>query len=194
MAAMGEARDFGAVEDDGGLEESSPAQQFMHKLSMRYVQIKDSFAPHTGARWAATGVLFFLYCLRIYMVNGWYIVTYGLGIYILNLGIGFLSPASDPATDGTVLPTAEADEFKPFVRRLPEFKFWHSTTRAIVIAFFLTFFSAFNIPVFWPILVCYFIALFVMTMRRQIQHMIKHQYIPITLGKPKFKGKADSAE
>jgi hypothetical protein len=35
------------------------------------------------------------------MINGWYIVTYGLGIYILNLGIGFLSPAADPATDGT---------------------------------------------------------------------------------------------
>ena len=29
-----------------------------------------------------------------------YIVTYGLGIYILNLGIGFLSPAADPAADG----------------------------------------------------------------------------------------------
>ena len=31
--------------------------------------------------------------------NGWYIVSYGLGIYMLHLGIGFLSPASDPATE-----------------------------------------------------------------------------------------------
>ena len=44
--------------------------------------------------------------------------------------------------------------------------FW---LQGIVTAFFMTFFSFFNIPVFWPILVCYFLALFVMTMRRQIQ-------------------------
>mmetsp|Transcript_33846 Transcript_33846/g.67714 ORF Transcript_33846/g.67714 Transcript_33846/m.67714 type:complete len:196 (-) Transcript_33846:135-722(-) len=191
MAQIGEERDFGA-EDEGGLEQPSAGAIFLHKLAMRYTTIKDSTAPHTAARWIGTAVLFLIYCIRIYLLNGWYIVTYGLGIYILNLGIGFLSPAADPAADDTVLPTAESDEFKPFVRRLPEFKFWHSTTRAIVVAFVLTFFSAVNIPVFWPILVCYFIALFVMTMRRQIQHMIKHRYIPISLGKPKFKGKDDS--
>ena len=37
----------------------------------------------------------------------------------------------------------------------------------------MTFFSVFNIPVFWPILLLYFIALFVLTMKRQIKHMIK---------------------
>jgi hypothetical protein len=114
-------------------------------------------------------------------------VSYGLGIYMLNLGIGFLSPASDPASDAVqilysfcqmlpslvsslsaavilyfpcnfvglesgcisafvmcartescgvilhmtaqVLPTNESDEFRPFVRKLPEFKFWHSMTQ-----------------------------------------------------------------
>lgn len=43
-----------------------------------------------------------------------------------------------------------------------------SMTRAILIAFFCTFFSVFNIPVFWPILVLYFIILFGITMKRQI--------------------------
>ena len=37
----------------------------------------------------------------------------------------------------------------------------------------MTFFSIFNIPVFWPILLLYFIALFFLTMKRQIKHMIK---------------------
>ena len=32
----------------------------------------------------------------MYYLSGWYIVTYALGIYILNLIIGFLSPAIDP--------------------------------------------------------------------------------------------------
>jgi hypothetical protein len=35
----------------------------------------------------------------------------------------------------------------------------------------MTFFQAFNVPVFWPILLMYFIILFVLTMKRQITHM-----------------------
>lgn len=31
---------------------------------------------------------------------GWYIITYGLGIYVLNLLIGFLSPQMDPEQEG----------------------------------------------------------------------------------------------
>ena len=30
-------------------------------------------------------------------LQGWYIVTYGLGIYLLNLLLAFLSPKIDPA-------------------------------------------------------------------------------------------------
>lgn len=40
--------------------------------------------------------------------------------------------------------------------------------RAILIAFGMTFFKAFDVPVFWPILVLYFILLFVMSMKKQI--------------------------
>ncbi len=61
------------------------------------------------------------------------------------------------------------DEFRPFIRRLPEFKFWHSATQAIVISLFATTSSAFDIPVFWPILLMYFCILFTITMRRQIK-------------------------
>ena len=45
----------------------------------------------------------------------------------------------------------------------------YGATRAIVIAMTCTFFEFFNIPVFWPILVMYFIVLFVITMKRQIK-------------------------
>ena len=50
---------------------------------------------------------------------------------------------------------------------------------------------SFNIPVFWPILLMYFIALFVLTMKRQIKHMIKYRYIPFSFGKTKYKGKGE---
>mmetsp|Transcript_52965 Transcript_52965/g.115556 ORF Transcript_52965/g.115556 Transcript_52965/m.115556 type:complete len:192 (-) Transcript_52965:709-1284(-) len=123
---------------------------------------------------------------------GWYIITYGLGIYVLNLLIGFLSPQVDPETEGPILPTSKDDDFRPFIRRLPEFKFWYSLTKAFIIAFIMTFFSVFNIPVFWPILLLYFIALFFLTMKRQIKHMIKFKYVPFTLGKTKYRGKDEA--
>lgn len=47
--------------------------------------------------------------------------------------------------------------------------FRHSATKGIVIAMICTFFDAFNVPVFWPILVMYFIMLFCITMKRQIK-------------------------
>ena len=33
----------------------------------------------------------------VYLFQGWYIVTYALGIYLLNLFIAFLTPKMDPA-------------------------------------------------------------------------------------------------
>ena len=59
-------------------------------------------------------------------------------------------------------------------------------TRGICTAFCMTFFSIFDIPVFWPILLLYFIALFFLTMKRQIKHMIKHKYLPFSMGKKQY--------
>lgn len=77
---------------------------------------------------------------------------------------------------------------RPFARRLPEFKFWHSCTRSVLIAICMTFFSIFDVPVFWPILLLYFIVLFFITMKRQINHMIKHRYVPFSFGKTTYNG------
>ena len=52
----------------------------------------------------------------------------------------------------------------------------YAATRAVVIAITCTFFEFFNIPVFWPILVMYFIVLFVITMKRQIKVSQRHQH------------------
>jgi hypothetical protein len=137
--------------------------------------------------------------VRVYYLQGWYIITYALAIYILSLFIAFLSPKFDPAMedeetddDGPTLPTTTTEEFKPFIRRLPEFKFWHSMVRVIMIAFICTFFSFLNIPVFWPILLIYFIVLFIVTMKKQILHMIKYKYLPFTYGKRRYQSKENS--
>ena len=62
----------------------------------------------------------------------------------------------------------------------------HSAARATVLATVLTLFRLFDIPVFWPILVVYFCALFAMTMKTRIQEMIKHKYVPFAWGKKKY--------
>ena len=91
---------------------------------------------------------------------------------MLNLFLAFLSPKFDPSLeqdegmeDGQAggLPTKEEDEFRPFVRRLPEFKFWFSMTKAIAIGFVCSWFEIFNLPVFWPVLVVYWLILFGLT-------------------------------
>ncbi len=67
------------------------------------------------------------------------------------------------------LPTKQDEEFRPFIRRLPEFKFWYSATRAITIGFVCTWFSIFDVPVFWPVLVVYWLILFALTSRFSCQ-------------------------
>ncbi|KAF9610211.1 hypothetical protein IFM89_021149 [Coptis chinensis] len=174
----------------------SPIAKWRDDFSRKFQYYLDRSTPHAVERWIGTLVAAFIYVLRVYFVQGFYVVSYGLGIYILNLLIGFLSPKVDPeleALDGANLPTKGSDEFKPFIRRLPEFKFWYAITKAFCVAFLMTFFSMFDVPVFWPILLCYWIVLFVLTMKRQILHMMKYKYIPFSFGKQKYTGKKSSA-
>merc|ERR1719506_1496382 len=76
-------------------------------------------------RWSLLGVLVLLYCIRVYIKQGFYVVSYGLGIYLLNLFINFLSPAIDPDQEGyNAVPIHSTSDYRPFSRKLPEFKFW----------------------------------------------------------------------
>jgi hypothetical protein len=159
----------------------------------------DKSTIHIVPRWGFFSAVLCLFFLRVYLVQGYFIVAYGLGIYLLNNFIAFLSPLEDPSSsrgagggdddDGLSLPTSakEGKEFRPFARRLPEFKFWLACTRGVLTCIVMTFFSVFDVPVFWPILLLYFFVLFFMTMRKQIAHMYQHKYIPISFGKTKYK-------
>lgn len=183
----------------------------LRKYERLYQSYLDRSVPHLTARWASFGGLLFLFFVRILVAQGWYIVCYALGIYLLNLFLLFLQPKFDPSLEqelekenleeGDVGAEADDDagvgsssragddddrEFRPFIRRLPEFKFWYNGVRATAAALFCSFFAFFDIPVFWPILLMYFIILFVLTMRRQLQHMIKYRYLPFDLGKAKY--------
>nr|GMC60097.1 protein RER1A-like [Ipomoea batatas] len=188
--------DTAAAAADGGGGTFNPSSEevtrFTVVLSRRYQHLLDKTLPHFLYRWIAFLALALVYVVRVFLLQGFYVVSYALGIYILNLLIGFLSPQVDPEHDfsnGPTLPTRESDEFRPFVRRLPEFKFWYSITKAFCIAMVMTFFNVFDVPVFWPILLFYWIVLFTLTMRRQILHMMKYKYLPFSFGKQRYDGK-----
>ncbi|KAL9653679.1 hypothetical protein ABK040_009155 [Willaertia magna] len=197
--------------------DSSSSGGAFRTFAMRYQAFLDRLNIHYTARWITLGVLFAIYLFRVIYFQGWYIVTYGLGIYVLNLLIAFLSPKFDPEDEDeeddedidltSTLPNTtglnrnfaagglfgnqpppkqDSDDIKPFIRRLPEFKFWYSLTKAIIISLFFTSTRIFDIPVYWPILLGYWLILFIVTMRKQIRHMIKHKYLPFTTGKKNY--------
>ncbi|KAG2750856.1 retrieval of early ER protein Rer1 [Suillus brevipes Sb2] len=184
--------------DEPGATPFHSAQASFSKFQRQYQQTLDRWTPHVFQRWSATFCLLALFMLRIVLSQGWYIGLYGLAIYLLNLLLAFLQPKFDPSLEddlladeieeggdqsAPVLPSQRDDEFRPFVRRLPEWQFWLSATRATLISLFCTVSEIFDVPVYWPILVVYFCVLFALTMRRQIQHMIKYKYIPFDIGR-----------
>ncbi|CAL8107529.1 unnamed protein product [Calicophoron daubneyi] len=167
---------------------SDEIPQYLRYVQHSYRRYLDNVTPYLVPRWVFTSLLFVFYCVRVIVIQGYYVVSYALGIFLLNRLIGFLSPKMDPETssdESTVLPTKSSEEFRPFLRRLPELKFWNSCTIAVLISVLCTFFDFLDIPVFWPILVMYFLMLFYLTMKRQILHMIKYRYLPFTYGKPR---------
>ncbi|KAK6460340.1 retrieval of early ER protein Rer1 [Scheffersomyces coipomensis] len=181
-------------------QENPVYQQFV-KIEVTYQKYLDQSVPHPLHRWIGFGVLVSIFLLRIIISQGWYIICYALGIYLLNLFLAFLTPKFDPSLEQELknesieegiqdqgdIPNEDDEEFRPFIRRLPEFKFWYNATRAAALSLFLSLWTIFDIPVFWPILLMYFIILFTLTMRKQIQHMIKHKYLPFDFGKTKYR-------
>jgi hypothetical protein len=140
-----------------------------------------------------------VFMLRVLTYQGFYVVAYSLGIYLLSLFLPFITPKFGPSIEdmdndadlsdlGPELPTRTDDEFRPFIRRLPEFVFWYSATKALLIGLFCTMIPAFDLPVYWPILLIYFILLALLTMQKQLKHMIKYKYLPWDSGKPRYTG------
>ena len=149
------------MESDSG--STNPIIEQYNRYTLRFFQLYQTYldksTPHFALRWIGTIVLILLFMTRIIIAQGWYIIAYGLGIYLLNMFLAFLTPKFDPSLEQEIaddeaesgqsnLPTRANDEFRPFIRRLPEFKFWLQATRATSIAFVMTFIPIFDIPVF----------------------------------------------
>ena len=172
-------------------EKSLSEKNIFEKLSLYRSVIKDKIIIYIFERWMVTFILLILYVIRVVLNRGYACLTYCIGIHILNSFIGFISPLEDPEdydlnSDDSFLPQKNNEEFKPFQRKVKEYTFWGQITGTIFVAIILTFSRAFDIPVFWPLLVFYFILIFTLVMKRQIQHMIKYHYLPWDYKKARY--------
>jgi hypothetical protein len=93
----------------------------------------DRITPFITLRWLCNLFLLISFILRVVLLEGYYLIAYGLGIFFLNQLILFLSPKQDPSL-------ADNDEdtlHLPTISRLPEFKFWCAIFKALMYLMFL---------------------------------------------------------
>ena len=172
-------------------EKSIADKTLFEKFNLYCNIIKDKIIIYQLERWLIVMILALIYIIRIILTGGYYCLTYCIGIHILNSFIGFISPLEDPEeydlnNEDSFLPQKNNEEFKPFQRKIKEYTFWSMVCGTLLFSIPMTFFKAFDIPVFWPLLLVYFILIFALVMRRQIQHMIKYHYLPWDAGKMKY--------
>ena len=79
---------------------SSSSMGFLEDASRKWQYVLDKSSPHMLYRWIVFVVVFLVYFSRVYFLQGWFIVTYGLGIFLLNQLIGFLSPQVSVCLEG----------------------------------------------------------------------------------------------
>ena len=53
-------------------------------------------------------------------------------------------------------------------------------------AIILSYFELLRIPMYWPLLVMYFLVVFVAMFKQRITHMIQYGYLPFDLSKKKY--------
>lgn len=165
----------------------------VNEVLMRFQQIlKAKTAHHLALRWMAFVALLGVFVVRtIFIVKGFHIIAYALGIVLLTQIGHFWSPLNDllGGTPSSIPTAASSDddissehgdddneqEPRHRWRRVTEYHVWFRSCRAVIVSMSLTYFSWFDVPVYSPILVGYLIllALFVLvqTMYRRYQAM-----------------------
>ena len=170
--------------------ESVADKSFCQKINIYFNYVRDKLIIFKLQRWILIIILTIIYLFRMFWTKGYYALTYCIGIHFLNSFIAFISPLDDPEEDLpediSHLPQNRNEEFRPFQRKLREYNFWRVMFWTLIIAIPCTFSEAFNLPVFWPLLLFYFILIFFLVMKRQIMHMIKYKYLPWDTGKKTY--------
>ena len=175
----------------------TPARKLEIKLRQAYQRISDRIVPFRAIRWIVFTLFMILFYIRvIYVLQGFFVVAYGVSIHMIYLLVLMITPLSDPedhVDPGGLLPTAGSrrgtEDVKAWTPKGLEFKVWRSVLKVLLVGYGCTLFGVFDIPVFWPILVMYFLVLFVTLIGGRVQDMVSKKYVPWTTNKPKYVSK-----
>ena len=174
---------------------SSPVCNLISSVRIYLNACNDKLFSFRKARWYVIVGLSLTYLVRLFLTKGYQALTYCIGIHFLNSFIGFISPSVDPEENAinfdatnpsSYLPQSNSEEFKPFQRKVKEFQLWEAMFYTLVVSNVITFFPLFDIPVYWPLLLFYFVVVFVLTMKHQIKQMMKYNYLPWDVGKVQY--------
>lgn len=160
-------------------ESDSTVEKVLRRLFIIYRNKIDKYIIYPKSRWGFTVFLILYYLKRVLEIGGFYVVSYILGLYILHLSVQFFTPIGLPEADeedeedeslrNMKLPETNVDNHEdrgPLIRSMSEFKFWQNATLACLGSIFCTFSQLFDLPVFWPFLLAYFIMLLILTVKR----------------------------
>lgn len=176
----------------GSQNEKKGVKGLINKMRLIIQAINDKIQFYTKRRWITICFLCSIYFLRLIITRGYQALTYCIGIHFLNSFIGFISPMIDPEGDEfdeenkSYLPQNNSQEFRPFQRKVKEYHLWQAIFLTLLVGNIMTFFPALDVPVFWPLLLIYFLMIFFITMRNQIAHMMKYNYLPWDIGKIQY--------
>lgn len=155
------------------------------EFEMRTDNLLTKLKPYPLYRWLAFAFFSILFTVRMFATGKYYAVGYISGFVLLEGFLKFLSPKLDPDVYGKdVLPYASEDgDYKPFIRKLPEFLFWKQAMLTALVATIASLIPLFDLPVQGTILLVYFLIVSILSFRQRISHMIRNHYLPFDLGK-----------
>ena len=146
----------------------------------------DRLIIHPRARWGTACALFAFFVLRVLFLRGFYAAAYIFGFYVMQNVIMFLTPSGIPtiqdeenAEVAYEIPEHCApggDGSKPVVRKMGEFMLWKKLTLGLVAVVACTFFPMLDFPVFWPLLLVYFVFIVLSIGFKQYRHMKRYGY------------------
>jgi hypothetical protein len=141
--------------------------------------------PYALYRWLVWLFLAGLFLFRVFVLHKSYTIGYVAGLYLINCLIMYISPKLDPELSKDSLPTAGDGDYRPFVRKLPEFVLWRRLMGCVILAFVAALFPFLDPPMYGPLLLVYVLMVAAFNFRARIAHMIRHRYLPFDWGKPK---------
>lgn len=150
----------------------------------------DTLSPRVYPRWMFALIILITYLRRVFGLKSHIVITYIAGVYLLHSFVLFVTPKDsnipDPFEndeDESYNPKNIDNDFRPYVRKLPELLFWQSCVQIMLFAYFLTFFPFTDIPVHTPILIAYSVFIVIFTAYKLWNHSKKFKYKIFSLTK-----------